>query len=135
MAHWFTWIQDKLDLTWLAPTTPAIPFALTGVSPDQWQPADVDLMSDTRMQLLARTPSGLEARWEVVFFPDTRAIECWGQVRNRGDEDVKGITECLTLDLPLRLPDAFGQEWMRTINGIRFVPTFFPPYEIGRAHV
>jgi alpha-galactosidase len=65
------------------------------------------------------------------FFPDTRAVECWGEVVHRGQSPVAGISQCLTLDTTLHLAPAFGQPWVRSVNGVRFLPNFFPPHDFA----
>ncbi|MCY3990667.1 MAG: hypothetical protein OXF50_05485 [Caldilineaceae bacterium] len=46
-------------------------------------------------------------------FADTRAVECWGTLTNRGSQPLRNLSECLTweLDLPLQPagPDEYAQ--------------------------
>jgi alpha-galactosidase len=131
MQDWFSLLQERLSLPWLAPSTDAVPFGLTGVSAADWQADRLEATDATRWQLRAHTPAGLEAVWRMAFFPDTRAVECDGEVRHRGAEPVRGIRESLTLDFDLRLPDAFGQPWARSVQGVRFLPNYFPPHDFA----
>ncbi|MBI4551354.1 MAG: alpha-galactosidase [Candidatus Latescibacteria bacterium] len=131
MTTWFSLIQEQLDLAWLAPSPDAVPFGLTGVPAADWQTDGLESINPSRWRLTAHTATGLEAQWEVVFFDDTRALECWGTVTHRGHDPVRGIRECLTLDLNLRWPGANDQPWVRSVNGVRFLPNFFPPHDFA----
>lgn len=131
MNTWHELLRDKLKLDWMLPSTKAIPFGLTGVDGSAWQCDRLEKIADAHWQLLAHTESGLQATWEVQFFEDTRALECWGAVRHCGRETIKGITECLTLDTALTFRREFGQPWVRSVNGVRFIPTFFPPHDFA----
>jgi len=129
--HWFDLVREQLRLDWLARSSATVPFGLTGVPADQWTADELETVGTGHWRLTAHTPSGLEATWDAVFFADTRAVECWGTVRHRGRDPVRGIRECLTLDLVLPASPDFRQPWLRTVNGVRFVPTSFPPHDFA----
>lgn len=131
MEHWFQLIQDRLDLPWLGVSTDHVPFGLTGVDAAAWKTPVMEMVSDTHWRLTSDTADGLHATWQIVFFPDTRAWECWGEVQHRGVAPVRNIRDCLTLDFTIQLPAAFGQPWVRRVNGVQFLPQFFPPHDFG----
>jgi len=131
MRNWFDLLQQKLRLPWLAETADAVPFGLTGAARDDWRADELTRTGERQWCLRAHSNTGLEAEWKAMVFPDTRAVECWGRVSHSGSESVRGIRECLTLDTNLRLPQAFGQPWVRTINGVRFIPNYFPPHDFA----
>ncbi|MCS7049736.1 MAG: hypothetical protein NZ483_10655 [Verrucomicrobiae bacterium] len=91
-------------------------------------------MSSTNWALTAHHVIGLEATWRTRLFGDTRAVEIWGEVTNRGDAPRALVTDALTLDLELPLAATFDQPWVRIINGVRFLPTYFPPHDFAVVH-
>lgn len=131
MTHWFQLLRDNLRLSWLPPLDQAVPFGLTGVATADWKADKLGAAGDSRWALEAHTASGLEARWEVRFFEDSPAAECWGEVRHQGNEPIANIRESLTLDLGLTWPRDAGDPWVRTVNGVRFIPNFFPPHDFA----
>ena len=131
MADWYKVIQEQLDLAWLAPSTTLVPFGVVGIPASDWQSPRLESISDSHWTLTAHTATGLEAVWHLQAFPDTRAVECWGRIVHRGTGLVRGIRECLTLDVDLQLPDEFGQPWVRSINGVQFLPNYFPPHDFA----
>jgi hypothetical protein len=130
--NWFDLLQRKLDLTSLARCEQEVPFALTGIANGgAWHAGEMRRVNENHWQLEARHDNGLEATWEMRCFADTRAVECWGEVRNTGREPVRGIKEALTFAFPWQLPAVWGQTWLRTVNGARFIPTYFPPRDFA----
>jgi len=130
MQTWFQLLEQKLNLADLTITPLATPFSITGVAAE-WRSSPLEQLSETDWRLNAYNATGLEAQWYIRSFHDTRAVECWGQVTHRGHEAVAGVRECLGLDLALGLPPAFGQPWVRSVNGVRFLPNYFPPYDFA----
>lgn len=114
------------ELTWLD----VVPFAVPGLGAS-WAVDEVRDSGARHRLLQAHTESGLEAVWEWDSFSDTRAIECFGRVRNASSVPVGRCTAGTTLDWSLELPDDWGQSWVRTINGVRFIPHYFPPYDFA----
>ena len=131
MNTWFQLLQDDLKLTWPADGDQAVPFALTGIPGEDWRAVGVEQDGDERWVLEAHHSIGLEATWTVQRFGDTRAMEVWGAVTHRGHAPTGRVTEALTLDLCLPLEPAFGQPWVRSINGVRILPNTFPPHDFG----
>jgi alpha-galactosidase len=131
MTTWFDLLRTQLDLSFLQPAENVVPFGLPPVPEDQWQVGGLQQQGEGRWQLNASTGKGLEAILYFRFFADTRAVELWGEIVHRGQSQVTGIRQCLTLDTVLRLTPEFGQPWVRSINGVRFLPNYFPPHDFG----
>lgn len=129
---WFELIHEKLGLDWLRPPGQAVPFGLTGVPAERWKVDGLETVSDRQSRFAAHTADGLEAVWEMTWFSDTRVVECQGMIAHRGRDPVRGIRECLTLDLQLPLEPGFRQPWLRTIRGApRHIPIMFPPSDFS----
>ena len=131
MKTWAQALRDDLKLDWLAESDRAVPFGLSGISRDDWLADRFERSGDAMWTLQAHHPNGLEATWHMRVFGDTRAAEMWGEVTHRGSAATELVAEALTLDLDLPLRETFGQPWVRSINGVRFLPNFFPPHDFG----
>lgn len=131
MEHWSTLIRRKLDLAWFRTTDAPVPFGCSGVDRDRWRTSTLEAITDDHWKLTAHTDDGLAAEWQIRFFADTRAAECWGELSNRGTQAQRGLLDSLTLDLTLTLPTSFGQSWLRTVNGVRWFVQSFPPYDFA----
>jgi hypothetical protein len=141
MLSWLELVREKLHLPWLTSSFEAAPFGLlvksvvplgvTGTAAIEWQVDELDQINESHWRLMAQSVEGLEAHMEMAFFEDTRALECWGDITHRGSDPVRAVRECLTLDLNLQLPGAFGQPWIRNVNGIRWNPNYFPPHDFA----
>lgn len=126
MSTWDELLRERLGLPAARLSTAVVPFALSGVPQEQWQVEELAEEAGDWV-LTARTGPGLHARYVMRFFEDTRAVELWGEVVHRGTEPVAGLVRALTLDADLLLADRFDRAWVRSINGVREEPTFFPP--------
>jgi len=125
---WLNALTEAIGLGDLAEgSTPTVPFAVRSESEITWMPADFEPIGDHIWQLKARSPQGLEATWRMTAYPDTRAVECSGAVRNVGHATVPRIRELWTLDVPFHLTEKWGEPSVRTFNGVRFFPAHFPP--------
>jgi alpha-galactosidase len=96
-------------------------------SVDGWQQISSDVW-----RLTAHAPCGLHATWNVQVFPQTRALECWGEITHQGSEPVRHIIETHTVDCIFDTKTC-GEPYARSVNGVRFVPSSFPPHDF--AHV
>lgn len=125
---WVQLLQRTLDLEWIRPFERPTPFGLTGVPAERWTADGLEAVSERQWRFTAHASGGLDAAWNLAGFPGTRAVECWGTVTHRGREPVRGIRECLTLDLRLPLAPDFRRPRLRTIRGApRHIPIAFPP--------
>ncbi|HEX7299144.1 MAG TPA: glycoside hydrolase family 36 protein [Solirubrobacteraceae bacterium] len=104
-----------------------VPFAVRAETEIGWLPPTIEERGAHSWRLRAGSPQGLEATWMVTEYADTRAVECSGELRNVGRETVVGIRELWTLDARVGLPERWGEPWVRCVNGVRFLPSHFPP--------
>jgi len=104
-----------------------VPFSVQAETPIVWTASTVEQAGDRSWTLHALADRGIEARWNVREYSDTGAIECSGQISNRSRSTLPTVRELWTLDLPVGLTEAWGDPWVRTVNGVRFCPNFFPP--------
>jgi alpha-galactosidase len=126
MTTWSELLRAELGIPYLEPSGDPVPFGLPPVPGSAWTAGELR-RRDGDWQLEAGTGHGLEATFSFRFFPDTRAVECWGEVVNRGSSAVQGIGRSLTLDTSLRLSPGFGRPWVRSVNGNPTFPAYFPP--------
>lgn len=129
MTTWSELLGSQLSLPFLRSTEDAVPFGLTPVDGAAWRVDDL-AAHDGDWRLTAHTEQGLEGAYSMRFFPDTRAVEVWGEVTHRGTEPVAGITRSLTLDAELHLAPEFERAWVRSIGGAGFT-TYFPPRDFS----
>lgn len=130
MSTWFELLRSQLDLPYLN-SADNVPFGLPSVPGDQWKPHALQQESASLWRFAAHTEQGLEAALMLRFFPDTRAVEGWGEIVHRGQIPVAGISQCLTLDTTVNLTADYGKPWVRAVNGVRFLPNFFPPHDFA----
>lgn len=131
MSNWFQLLTEHLSLAHISAPKATVPFGIEGIAPQAWHLADLESAGDAQWVLTAHTDDGAEVHWHMRFFPDTRAVECWGELTNRGSRPLQNLSECLTWDLDLRLQSAFGEPWIRRVNGVQFLPSFFPPHDFA----
>lgn len=130
--HGISWdqlLRERLGLPELLGVHDTVPFGLPPVADAEWRVERLEVDEHTA-RLTARTASGLEGIFAMQFFPDTRAVECWGEVTHRGTEPLRGVSQSLVLDAALRLSDAFDRPWVRSVGGAP-LSTFFPPRDFG----
>ena len=131
MSNWFQLLREQLQLPDIAADGTAVPFGITGIAPEAWHVAGIESAGNSEHVLTARTGDGAEVKWHMRFFADTRAVECWGTLTNRGGRPLQNLSECLTWDLDLLLQPAFGEPWVRQVNGVQFLANFFPPHDFA----
>ena len=131
MSNWFQILREQLQLPNIAADGTAVPFGVGGIAPEAWHVAGIESAGNSEHVLTARTGDGAEVQWRMRFFADTRAVECWGTLTNRGSRPLQNLSECLTWDLDLLLQPAFGEPWVRQVNGVQFLPNFFPPHDFA----
>jgi len=131
MTTWFELLRTHLDLQYLQPPAAQVPFGLPGIATDLWHAGELQQRSEHEWHLSASSAPGVEVSYNLRFFPSTRAVECWGEVIHRGNAPLSGISQCLTLDTEIHLQPDFGQPWVRSVNGVRFLPNFFPPHDFA----
>jgi hypothetical protein len=130
MMVWTELLRSELGLSQLQPGDTAVPFGVPPVDRRHWKVRDLR-QANGQWELLAVTEHGLEASCRFRFFPDTRSVETWGTIRHRGTDVIRGIRELLILDAPLPLSPDFDRPWIRSVNGTRLFPTYFPPHDFG----
>ena len=81
--------------------------------------------------LTAHTEDGAEVQWHMRFFADTRACRMLGRADQPGQPAAAKPERCLTWDLDLSLQPAFGEPWIRRVNGVQFLANFFPPHDFA----
>ncbi len=133
MKTWFDLVRDRLRLDWLESSSQAVPFSVTGVDAAGWRPGRLERISEPHWRLDAHHANGLRVAWDVRFFEETRALECWGTITHDGQAPVRGVRECLGLDLLLPARQELGKPWVRTFNGVRIIPNTFPPHDFACA--
>lgn len=126
MTTWAELLRSRLGLASERLSEAEVPFALPGVAASEWR-AEGLAEEGGDWVLTARTGAGLSARFVMRFFDDTRAVEMWGEVVHRGTEAVPGVVRSMTLDVDLLLDERYDRAWVRSVNGVRQEPTFFPP--------
>jgi alpha-galactosidase len=142
----FSWpelIRNKLNLPWDIGASHGVPFGLAGPviaaegqrgipQATHWENGKLETTGDSALYS-AETAGGLRGEFRMRFFPDTHAMECWGEIANRGSETVRDISEARTLDLKLGTFDrGLGQPWIRTVHGVGHQPPgSFDPYDFS----
>jgi len=125
---WFDLLRRAIGRDDLLPAPAArVPFSVVADAEVEWHEPTVVQCGDRAWELTAGSAQGLEAVWRAVEHPDTRAIECAGSVRNVGRGTLPRVREVRTLDVPLGLSEAWGEPFVRTVNGARGMPNYFPP--------
>ena len=131
MSNWFQILREQLQLPNITADETTVPFGIGGIASEAWHVAGIQSAGNSEQVLTAHTDDGAEVQWHMRFFPDTRAVECWGQLTNRGSRPLQNLSECLTWDLDLSLQPGFGEPWIRRVNGVQFLPNFFPPHDFA----
>jgi alpha-galactosidase len=130
VRSWLELLSAQLGVRSLGVAADQVPFGIPPVPDSAWRIGSLDEI-DTGWRLTAATAGGLEATYRVRAFADTRVVECDGEIVNRGSTAVRGISRSLVLDATLPLPPEYTRAWLRSVNGVRFVPTYFPPYDFA----
>jgi hypothetical protein len=137
MITWHQLVQQKLDLPWLPLRERNVPFGLALRVPGEggdnadWTVDSLEETTRDHWVLRAHTARGLEAEWHARFFADTRSMECWGDIVNRGTETLKHIFELQPLDMMFAITPEVGLPWVRSFNGARHVPRSFPAFDFA----
>lgn len=131
MSAWFQMLREQLQFDHIHTLRESVPFGIGGIASDAWRVAGIERVDTSESVLTAHTEEGAEVQWHMRFFADTRAVECWGVLKNRGSRPLQNLTECLTWDLNLPLQPAFGEPWIRRVNGVRFLANYFPPHDFA----
>ena len=129
---WHELIEEKLGLSRMSLRPESVPFGMHSALPMAHGDWIVDRFEETSPEtwtLTARTARGLEATWNARFFASTRALECWGEIANRGSEAIPHVTQARTLDVNFALNAQVGLPWVRSLNGVRHIPASFPPHD------
>jgi alpha-galactosidase len=124
---WFELLCRALGRDDLVPAGSQVPFSVVAETPIAWEEPRLERRGDHGWELSAGSRQGLLASWRVREHPGTGAIECAGSVRNEGRAAIEGVREVRTLDLAVGLGEAWGEAWVRTVNGARFLSASFPP--------
>ena len=131
MSAWFPMLREQLQFHHIDTPQAPVPFGIGGIASTAWHVAAIESAGNAEHVLTAHTGDGAEVRWHMRFFADTRAVECWGTLTNRGSQPLRNLSECLTWDLDLPLQPAFGEPWVRRVNGVRFLANYFPPHDFA----
>jgi alpha-galactosidase len=136
---WSELIASRLRIPTFEPIGGAVPFDLqvgsgfpygpARATEDAWSVRDL-VEVDGDWHLTATTARGLEASFTLRFFDDTRSLECWGEVTNRGAEPLVGVTRALVLDTTVDLGAGFESPWVRSVNGAGYTE-YFPPFDFA----
>lgn len=124
---WCQLLTEALGRPDLIPCSEAVPFGVDANEEVTWHQPTLRRLEDSSWQLLAGSPQGLEVRWDVRTYRDTRAVECGGVLRNIGDRPFSGIRRLRTFDMEVGLAEGWGEPHVRTFNGVRFLASSFPP--------
>jgi len=134
---WFDLLRRALGRADLVDVGARVPFGVVAGTEVEWHEPTLAQRGERAWELTADSRQGLEAVWRVTEHPDTRAVECSGSVRNVGSAAFADVRELRTLDLTVGLDDAWGEPFARTVNGARFMPSFYPPndYRLRDCHL
>lgn len=124
---WFELLCEGLLRNDLVSTGAQVPFGVLADTEVEWQAPLVTQRENGLWELTSGSPQGIEAAWRVRRHSGTGALECSGSVRNAGREALSGVRELATLDLAVGMVEGWGEPFVRTVNGARFCPGFFPP--------
>jgi hypothetical protein len=104
-----------------------VPFSVGAEHSIAWNPLTFESRGPDNWQFDASSPDGLVATWTMRAYPDTRSVECCGSVRNSGTDTVSALRELWTFAVAIGLTESWGEPYVRTINGVRFFPNYYPP--------
>lgn len=120
-------LAQLLDMPCLAEIV--MPFSISSIGKDEWAVGSFTQVAADRWLLKAHCPAGLAVEWHLQHYPDTRAIECWGELVHKGTEPHGRIREVSTWDANLVFTRVEGLPWIRRFNGATFVSVSFPPHD------